>query len=160
MEKRESYLQLIHSDSYKHQIDIWYKAHNISREKTELFYDFLVSLHELIEKTFLGEDVIKTEDIQRNHFTWCWNKTIENFNKEKIYFKERGNHYEYFWNFFLEAYYYMQLDGNQVRIYEYFYKLFCVHVSCPPKDIKLAPLKFLPGDSILFIEIYALSFEN
>jgi hypothetical protein len=72
----------------------------------------------------LGEDVIKTEDIQRNHFTWCWDKTIENFNKEKIYFKERGNHYEYFWNFFLEAYYYMQLDGNQVRIYEYFYKLF------------------------------------
>jgi hypothetical protein len=124
MEKRESYLQLIHSDSYKHQIDIWYKAHNISREKTELFYDFLVSLHELIEQTFLGEDVIKTEDIQRNHFTWCWDKTIENFNKEKIYFKERGNHYEYFWNFFLEAYYYIQLDGNQVRIYEYFYKLF------------------------------------
>ena len=88
MEKREGYLQFVHSDSYKHQIDIWYKAHNISREKTELFYDFLVSLHELIEQTFLGEDIIKTEEIQRNHFTWCWDKTIENFNKERIFFKD------------------------------------------------------------------------
>ena len=124
MENKEGYLEFVHSESYKNQIDVWYRAYNISREKTELFYDFLISLHELIEKTFLGEDVIKTEQIQRSHFTWCWDKTIKNFNKEKIFFKERGNHYEYFWNFFLEAYYYMQLDGNQVKIYEYFYKLF------------------------------------
>ena len=124
MEKRESYLQLIHSDSYKHQIDIWYKAHNISREKTELFYDFLVSLHELIEKTFLGEDVIKTEDIQRNHFTWCWDKAVDSFSKEKIYFKERGNAYEYMWNFYLEAYYYPKNLDNTIKIPEYFYILF------------------------------------
>ena len=124
MEKREGYLQFISSESYRHQIDIWYKAHNISREKTELFYDFVTSLYELIDNTFLGADVLQSEDDQRNHFTWCWNTTIENFNKEKIYFKERGNHYEYFWNFFLEAYYFEQLDGNIIKIREYFYKLF------------------------------------
>ena len=61
MEKREGYLQFVHSDSYKHQIDIWYKAHNISREKTELFYDFLVSLssdYNLLGKSMVGSELI------------------------------------------------------------------------------------------------------
>jgi hypothetical protein len=124
MERKESYLEFISSDSYKNQIDVWIKAYNISYEKTELFYDFLVSLFDLMESTYLGADVLTSELDQRNHFTWCWDKTIENFNKEKIYFKERSNCYEYLWNFFLEAYYFAQLDGNQTRIREYFYKLF------------------------------------
>ena len=65
MEKRESYLQLIHSDSYKQQIDIWYKAHNISREKTELFYDFLMSLYNLLQETYLGPEVFELEEINK-----------------------------------------------------------------------------------------------
>jgi hypothetical protein len=78
----------------------------------------------LIDETYLGPDVLYNETDQRNHFSWCWNKTIENFNREKIYFKDKGNHYEYFWNFFFEAYYLTKLDGKQTRIGEYFYKLF------------------------------------
>ena len=125
MENGESYLEFITSENYKQQIDIWHKAYNISREKTELFYDFVVSLYELIDDTYLGSDVIISEEDQRNHFNWCWDKTIENFNKEKIYFKERGQHYQYFWNFFLEAYYFVQLDGEE------------------PKDIATADLFFI-----------------
>ncbi len=124
MENKESYLGFISSESYKHQIDIWYRAYNISREKIELFHDFLISLYDLVTETYLGVDVIETEEDQKNHFTWCWDKTIESFNKEKIYFKERGNFFEYFWNFFLEAYYYQQIDNKPVRISEYFDKLF------------------------------------
>jgi hypothetical protein len=124
MEKRESYLEFVTSENYRQQIDVWFKAYNISREKTELFYDFLISLHDLIHETYLGIDVINSEVDQKSHFTWCWDKVIENFTKEKIFFKERGNTYEYFWNFFLEAFYYTQLDGNIMRIKEYFYILF------------------------------------
>jgi hypothetical protein len=124
MENKENYLEFVSSESYKHQIDIWYKAYNISREKTELFYDFLLSLYDLIEQTYLGSDVVKLEEDQMNHLTWCWDKTIENFNKEKIFFKERGSHYEYIWRFFLEAYYYTKLDGGNIKIPEYFFKLF------------------------------------
>jgi hypothetical protein len=124
MENKEGYLEFITSENYKQQIDVWFRAYNICREKTELFHDFLVSLHDLITETYLGVDVINTEKDQRSHFTWCWDKVIENFNQEKIFFKERGNAYEYFWNFFLEAFYYSQLDGNIMRIKEYFYILF------------------------------------
>lgn len=124
MENRESYLEFVSSDNYKHQIDIWYKAYNISREKIELFHDFLISLYNLVDNTYLGSDVVELEEDQKNHFTWCWDKTIDNFLKEKIYFKNRGAYYEYFWNFFLEAYYFQKLEDKTVRINEYFTKLF------------------------------------
>jgi hypothetical protein len=124
MENKESYLEFVSSESYKHQIDVWSKTYNISREKIELFYDFLISLYDLVNNTYLGEDFLQSEEEQRSHFTWCWDKTIDSFNKEKIFFKERDSCYEYFWNFFLEAYYFAQFDGNHVRIGEYFYKLF------------------------------------
>ena len=124
MEKKGDNLDFISLENYKQQIDIWYRAYNISRERIELFHDFLISLYDLIDQTYLGPELFDIEENQRTHFTWCWDKTIENFSKEKIHFKDRGNHYEYLWNFFLEAYYYNQLDGNTIRISEYFTILF------------------------------------
>ena len=124
MGDRKDYNEFEISDKYRNQIDVWYRAYNIHREKVELFYDFLSSLYGLVESTYLGADVLYNETDQRNHFMWCWDKTIENFNKEKIYFKEKGNHYEYFWNFFFEAFYLVNMDEKPIRIGEYFYKLF------------------------------------
>lgn len=124
MENKESYLDFVSSENYKQQIDVWYRAYNISREKTELFYDFLISLHNLIDETYLGADVMMSTEDQINHFTWCWDKTIESFNKEKISFKERGNAYKYLWNFYSEAYYYTKNSESIIRIPEYFYILF------------------------------------
>ena len=124
MKNKEGYLEFIASESYKQQIDIWYRAYNISREKTELFYDFLSSVYELMEETYLGADVMDNEADQKNHFTWCWDKVTKSFELERIYFKERGQTYDYFWNFFLEAFYYNKIDENINRIKEYFYILF------------------------------------
>lgn len=121
---KEDYLEFINSESYKHQLDIWYRAYNIHREKIDLFYDFLNSLYVLLNKTYLGSDLIESEFDQKGHFNWCWDKTIENFSKENIHFKNRGVHYDYFWNFFLEAFYYKQTEGEQVKIPDYLKKLF------------------------------------
>ena len=124
MENKKDYSEFDISEKYKNQIDIWYRAYNIHREKVELFYDFLSSLFNTIDNTYLGVDVLYNEIDQRGHFNWCWNKVIESFNKEKIYFKEKGTHYEYFWNFFFEAFYLSKMDEKEPRIGEYFYKLF------------------------------------
>lgn len=124
MNEKNKYLEYISSENYKHQVDVWYKVYNISREKTELFHDFLISLYELVDSTFLGSDVITTIDEQKNHFEWCWKKTINSFNKERINFKETGTHHQYLWIFFSEAYYYNREVGGEVKIREYFYKLF------------------------------------
>jgi hypothetical protein len=124
MENKDFFIESNNSDRYKHQLDIWYRTYNIQRERIELYYDFLSSLYELIDDTFLGADVLYNETEQLGHFTWCWNKTIENFIKEKIFFKERGNHYEYLWNFFYGAYYINKIEDRDNRVSEYIYKLF------------------------------------
>lgn len=124
MEYKDFFIESSDSDKYKQQLDVWYRTYNIHREKIELFYNFLSSLYDLIDDTFLGVDVLYDENDQLNHFTWCWDKTISNFSKEKIYFKNSGTHYEYMWSFFFEAYYLSQMDEKDNRINEYLYRLF------------------------------------
>ncbi len=124
MENKKEFVDLSSFENYKYQIEIWYKAYNISREKMQLFHDFLFSLYDLIEKTYLGSDVVITEDQIKGHFNWCWDKIIKDFSKERIYFKERGNYHEYFWNFFLEAFYFNKIENKEIRIEEYLNKLF------------------------------------
>ncbi len=53
----------------------------------------LVSILKLLKDTYLGDDfsdnketkVGMTTDQKKQHFKWCWNKTIENFNKESLW---------------------------------------------------------------------------
>lgn len=122
MKKKEGYLGFVSYEDFKNQAEVWYKAYNIIREKTELFHDFVISLYNLIDSTYMGSDVTITEMDKKNHFTWCWNKIINNFSKESIYFKETGQHYDYIWLFFNEAYYLN--ETRTTRIKEYFDKLF------------------------------------
>lgn len=117
-------IDFITPDKYKHQLDIWLRTYNIGREKLNLFHDFLVSLYDLIDSTYMGADIMINEEDQKNHFNWCWDKVIDSFSKEKIYFKSRGMCYEYFWNFFLEAYYLTNINQQPIKIEEYFQKLF------------------------------------
>lgn len=124
MNNKEQFFDSVSSGDYKNQADIWYKVYNISREKTELFHDFLLSLYELVDSTYLGSDVIITEQDQKNHFTWCWKKTISSFEKERIFIRENGEHYYYFWNLFLEAFYFNQVDGTEIKIRSYVTSLF------------------------------------
>jgi hypothetical protein len=123
MKKNEEYLGFISSGDFnKNQVEIWYKAYNIIREKTDLFHDFMVSLYDLIENTYLGPEVTISELDNKNHFTWCWNKIINNFSNESINFKLTGQHYDYMWLFFNEAYYLNGGINNKIK--DYFVKLF------------------------------------
>jgi len=89
-----------------------------------LFSDYIISFSELLENTFMGCELYENDLDKKNHFTWCWDKIIDNFSKEKIIFKNRGNCYEYFWNFFLEAFYFAEIEKKQHNIKNYFQKLF------------------------------------
>jgi len=111
-------------ETYKDQIDVWYKAHNIIREKSEIYYDFLSTLLNLIDETYLGSDVIKTEDDMINHFNWCFNKITSNFEQERIYFNTKSTHYEYLWFFFYKGYYMCSTENKHQILSDYFKVLF------------------------------------
>jgi hypothetical protein len=116
--------EILNKQDYGYQAEVWYRAYGITTEKIELFYDFVNSVYLLINETYLGPDAIITEEEQRIHFTWCWDKTVDNLSKEKINLNKRGIHYEYFWDFFLESFYFLKMDEEEIKVEEYLYKLF------------------------------------
>ena len=52
---------LIDNENYGKQTEVWYRAYDISTEKIILFYDFLDSIHTLMDRTYLGVDVMDEE---------------------------------------------------------------------------------------------------
>ena len=115
---------ILNKQDYGYQAEVWYRAYGITIEKLELFHDFVFSVFNLVETTYLGNDAVLTEEDQKNHFTWCWDKTVDNLSKEKINLNKRGIHYEYFWDFFLESFYFLKMDNEKIKIDEYIFKLF------------------------------------
>ena len=93
-------------------VELWFRANNVTIEKLELFSDFSHSLYQIIIETYLGETtssyetkILLSEEDKMKHFDWCWNKTLNSFSKENIIFKKQGGHRDYFENFFLDSFY-------------------------------------------------------
>ena len=67
------------------EVDIWFKRNNIIHEKMELYYDFIISLFDLVLTTYLGDNenldtkIEITSDDDVKHFEWCWKKTMKTF---------------------------------------------------------------------------------
>ena len=111
-------------------VDIWFRVNNIIPEKMDLYYDFSFSLYYLILDTYLGDDknsetkIVLSDEDNLKHFEWCWNKTIENFQKEEITFNKKGDHYEYFLSFFTDIFYNQKENKIKSSIGTFFNDLF------------------------------------
>ena len=123
---------------------VWFEANNIIFEKLELFSDFSMSLYELIQKTYLGETdvpndtkITLSEDDNQKHFDWCWNKTLENFDKEGITFSKKGEHYEYFKSFFFEIFYNQKETHIRESVGQFFDELFDLEKSFTKSDLDM-----------------------
>lgn len=109
---------------YQEQTELLFRNHNIVREKSELYYDFVFSLLKIIDDTYLGSDIIISINDMKNHFTWCFNKVVSDFEHEKIYFNIIGTHYNYLWDFFHKAYYTCTTEDKLKILFEYFRIIF------------------------------------
>ena len=96
-----------------------YRINNVLPERSILYLDFSESLYDLIISTYLGDDVMSEKNI-KEHFNWCWKKTIDSFKKEKLNF-ENKELYTYFFVLFQEAYY-DENDKNDVNFLLQFWK--------------------------------------
>jgi hypothetical protein len=122
----ENFFNYISKPLLPEDVDVWFRVNNMIPEKMELYADFSHSLNNLILETYLGENgnnetkIVLTEIDDKNHFKWCWDKVLTNFNQENIKFNKRGDHYEYFDSFFDETFYY-QKDVNLKTSIGYFF---------------------------------------
>jgi hypothetical protein len=92
-------------------IQMIYTKNNIIFQKCELFNDFVKSLLLKVFDTYMGDDVTEPNE-QLNHFNWCWNKTLEDFEGEGFIFKSVSL-YNYFLEFSFEVFY-SNKDKNKV----------------------------------------------
>ena len=99
------FIQYITTPLSYEEMQLLYKANDINYDKCNLYYDFILSLNCKVVNTFLGEDVINSEEDIKNHFIWCIETVISNFKEENIKFKKDEELKEYFFNFYVELFY-------------------------------------------------------
>lgn len=126
VEKTNKFLSYINNPLSRSSIDVIYGGNNIVFERCDLYKDFVLSVSTLIFDTYMGDDI--TTNAQRlKHFNWCWQKTIENFEKEGIVFEIVDELYDYFLNFMVEVYYSVEdkeLDNipfNVIKLWKYIF---------------------------------------
>jgi len=126
------------------EVDIWFRINNIIPEKLELYSDFSLSLYMMIVDTYLGDTTDRNEtkiklssEDNLKHFEWCFNKTIDNFKKEGINFKKKGEHYEYFKNFFSDVFYNQKQENIKNNIKTFFTQLFNTKTPFSKSDLDI-----------------------
>jgi len=122
------------TEEIREKILLEYSANNIIRERSDLYYDFIISLLSVIDETYLGPDVISSQEDMVNHFTWCFKKVVGNFEKERIKFSSDAD-YEYLWYFIYRGYYSSDFDGTYDTLIRYFTYLFDYSAIKTPQEI-------------------------
>jgi hypothetical protein len=126
-------------------VSAWYLANNIIPEYTELFRDFCLSFLNLLNETYLGNlstensetKVLMSEKQKKEHFRWCWEKTIKNFNKENIDFIFEEKDYNFFESFFYEIFYNQDDERLKNSMDEFFVHLFDDNYKKTKADLEI-----------------------
>jgi len=140
MENFFSYISKPVSDE---ELQFWVDSNDICYQKLELFEDFTKSLVLLIYKTYLGDtegqetNISITEEDNLKHFEWCWNKTIENFIKEGVFFSKKGEHKEFIRSFFEETFYKQKNKEVKMSLNKFFDEVFDLDKFPTKSDLDL-----------------------
>jgi hypothetical protein len=160
MDSMENFFNYLSKPVPHGDVDIWFKSNNIIFEKMELYYDFIISLFELIENTFLGESSSQSTKIELSeednikHFDWCWNKTIEGFSKENVLFNLDGDHYEYLKTLFLEIFYNQNENTIRNGIKSFFKELFDLDKEFTRSDLDMISSIYKSLDRNMLYNVY------
>jgi hypothetical protein len=107
---------------------MFYRAHNITLEKSDLYNEYLLSFFEIVFTTYLGHEHINTKKKMEEHFKWCWEKNNKNFNKEGIQIQNIKEVVDYFREFSLESFYTVKKEKNiETKIKRVWEKCFEYH---------------------------------
>ena len=124
------------------EVEIWFSVHNMIPERIELFGVVFTSLAYSIIDTYFGEDnyetkVVMSESDKKNHFDWCWDKLIKDFENENILIDSDGEHKEYLWNFFLDSFYTQTQVNIREAIPEFIEELFNLEKPFAKSDLDI-----------------------
>ena len=115
MDNPKNFIEYIGKYLPREQTKEFFAQQNIKVEQTDLFIDFTITLLSSLYESYLGDDIISNDNDRLSHFNWVWKKTINQYKKEKIKFKEEGYHKDYFW-YFLHENFYVGKDKDKIVV--------------------------------------------
>ncbi len=139
----ENFFSYISKPVTDEELQFWIDSNDICYQKIELYEDFVKSLISLVYKTYLGDtegqetNITVTNDDNLKHFNWCWLKTIDNFQKEGIYFNDDGEHKEFMKSFFEETFYNQKIKEVKMSLAKFFDEVFNLEKSPTKSDLDL-----------------------
>lgn len=139
----ENFFTYISKPVDKEEVKLWLEVNDVCYNKFELYSDFVMSLVNLIYDTYLGNDINRTTNItleeedNMKHFDWCWDKVIDNFRKENIFFIEKGEHYEFFKGFIIETFYNQKINEVKFSLGKFFEDIFNLNGPHTMSDLDL-----------------------
>lgn len=144
MNSMENFFNWISKPIPNDEVIVWFNVHNMNFEKIELYGDIFNSLNHIVMDTYMGnnEDYYETkislsQEDKDNHFEWCWSKTIENFKKENVNIKERGNHKDYFKSFFMDTFYNHPDKSIRESIPNFIFEVFDINKPFSKSDLDI-----------------------
>ena len=124
------------------EVEIWLNVHNMIPERIELFNSIFNSLAHIVIDTYLGESsqetkVVLTQTDKENHFLWCWNKLLKDFEKENVLIDSEGEHKEYLKSFFQDSFYSQPNKDIRESIPKFIEDLFDLNKSFAKSDLDI-----------------------
>jgi hypothetical protein len=151
----ENFFSYISKPVDKEDFQLWIEGNNICYQKFDLYRDFVLSLISLINETYLGDEIDRKTNIMLdesdkiNHFEWCWEKTINNFKKEKIFFNLKGEHYNFLQNFLIETFYNQKINEVKNSLNRFFDEIFNLDSIHTRSDLDLLGTLYISLDKNL-----------
>lgn len=102
--KTQEFLSYIRTPLSQNSLNVLYSANNVKFERCQLFSDFTQSLIAKVADTYMGDTF--TTPVQRiEHFKWCWDENIQDFENENIQLKHSKELFHYFQQFMVDSFY-------------------------------------------------------
>lgn len=139
----ENFFTYISKPVDKEEVKLWLEVNDVCYNKFELYSDFVTSLVNLVYDTYLGNDtnkntnIILNEEDNYSHFDWCWNRVIDNFKHENIFFSREGDHYEFFKGFIIETFYNQKINEVKFSLDRFFTEIFNLNGPHTMSDLDL-----------------------
>jgi len=121
MSRNAEFIRYVKTPLSEDTIQMLFDSHGVTYEKAKLFGDFVKSFLMRSFTTYLdGVDskIYSVKEQQSNHFTWVWNETVTDFNKENIIFYSDIKVRSYFRIVMSDSFYTFEdksLDGADVN---------------------------------------------
>jgi hypothetical protein len=138
------------------EVVTWFNVHNMIYEKIELYGDIFKSLNYIITDTYMGDSngdspetkIVMSPDDKKSHFDWCWNRMIQNFQKENITITLDGEHKDYLKSFYMDTFYHQTQKNVKDSVPVFLNEIF--NISKP----------FSKSDLDMITEIYKMMEKN